>query len=352
MSSKRVLLSERDMPAAWYNLLADLPEPLPPPLNPGTGKPLGPGRPGADLLSVDHPARDVPRPLGGDSRRRAPRVRDLAAHAPGPRTSLERELKTPANLLQGRKPQPSRQPQAQHGCRPGLLQQDRRRHAPGDRDRGRPVGSSLAFACKLFGLDCKVYMVKVSYQQKPYRRSMMHMWGGRVTPSPSDETDAGRQILAAGPQLPGQPRHRHQRSRRGGRQAGRRQVRPGQRAQPRHAPSDHHRPGSREATEDRRRQRRRDHRLRGRRKQFRRPGLPLPAAQVGGQGHPLRGRRAQVVPDDEPRRISLRFRRHHQAHAADQDVYPRTRLHPAGHPRRRAAIPRNVAAGQPGRSSG
>ena len=62
-------------------------------------------------------------------------------------------------------------------------------------------------------------MVKVSYQQKPYRRSMMHIWGGDVTPSPSEETNAGRQILAADPGLPGQPGHRHQRGGRGGRHA-------------------------------------------------------------------------------------------------------------------------------------
>jgi tryptophan synthase beta chain len=64
-------------------------------------------------------------------------------------------------------------------------------------------GSALAFACSQFGLECKVYMVKVSYQQKPYRRSMMHTWGAEVTPSPSEETRAGRQILEADPTCPG-----------------------------------------------------------------------------------------------------------------------------------------------------
>ena len=64
-------------------------------------------------------------------------------------------------------------------------------------------GSALSFACKLFDIECKVFMVKVSYQQKPYRRSMMHMWGGHVTPSPSMDTEAGRQILAEDPDCPG-----------------------------------------------------------------------------------------------------------------------------------------------------
>ena len=64
-------------------------------------------------------------------------------------------------------------------------------------------GTSLAFACSLFDMHCKVFMVKVSYHQKPYRRSMMHIWGADVTASPSSETNAGRQILAADPECPG-----------------------------------------------------------------------------------------------------------------------------------------------------
>ncbi len=64
-------------------------------------------------------------------------------------------------------------------------------------------GSAMSFACKQFDIECKVYMVKVSYEQKPYRRSMMHIWGGDVTPSPSNETESGRQILAFDPDSPG-----------------------------------------------------------------------------------------------------------------------------------------------------
>ncbi len=64
-------------------------------------------------------------------------------------------------------------------------------------------GSAMSFACKQFGIECKVYMVRVSYEQKPYRRSMMHIWGGQVTPSPSEETESGRKILAADPDSPG-----------------------------------------------------------------------------------------------------------------------------------------------------
>ncbi len=72
-------------------------------------------------------------------------------------------------------------------------------------------GSSLALACQLFGLECNVYMVKVSYQQKPYRRMLMHTWGATVHPSPSDQTEFGRKLLAGRPALSRQPGHRHQR---------------------------------------------------------------------------------------------------------------------------------------------
>jgi len=64
-------------------------------------------------------------------------------------------------------------------------------------------GTALSFACKMFDLECRVFMVKVSYQQKPYRRSMMHLWGGNVTPSPAEETEAGKKMLAADPDTPG-----------------------------------------------------------------------------------------------------------------------------------------------------
>ena len=192
-------------------------------------------------------------------------------------------------------------------------------------------------------------MVKVSYQQKPYRRSMMQLWGGRVTASPSTETNAGRQILAADPGLPRQPGHCHQRGGRGRRLRPGSQVQPGQRAQPRDAAPDGHRPGSGKAIPPHRRQPGRGHRLRRRREQFRRPGLPLHPSSAQGQGNPFHRRRAQVVPVDEPRRISLRFRRHHEAHAADEDVYAGAQLHAAGDPCRRTALPRHVAAGEPGR---
>ena len=204
MASKRVFLSESDLPTAWYNLQADLPEPVPPPLNPATMKPVGP----ADLEPVFAKTLimqevtqerwiEIPQP-----------VRDVyAIWRPSPlvrATALERALKTPARIYfkdESHSPPGSHKPntsvpQAYYNKVEGT------KRLVTETGAGQ-WGSALAFACSQFGLECKVYMVKVSYQQKPYRRSMMHTWGAEVTPSPSEETQAGRQILAADPNCPG-----------------------------------------------------------------------------------------------------------------------------------------------------
>lgn len=204
MNSKRILLSEREIPSAWYNLLADLPEQLPPPLHPGTKQPLGP----ADLEPIFARALieqemssqrwiDIP-----DEVRQA-----YALWRPTPlvrATGLEKELRTPARIYfkdESHSPAGSHKPntavpQAYYNKMEGTLRLSTETGAG-------QWGSSLAFACKLFGIECKVFMVKVSYHQKPYRRSMMQMWGGTVVASPSCETEAGRQILAADPDCPG-----------------------------------------------------------------------------------------------------------------------------------------------------
>jgi tryptophan synthase beta chain len=119
-------------------------------------------------------------------------------------TNLERALKTPARIYfkdESHSPPGSHKPntavaQAYYNKQQGIYRLTTETGAG-------QWGSALSFACKMFDIECKVYMVKVSYQQKPYRRSMMHMWGGTVTPSPSEETAAGRQILAADPDSPG-----------------------------------------------------------------------------------------------------------------------------------------------------
>ena len=249
MDCKRVFLSEKEMPTAWYNLQADLPKPVPPPLHPGTKQPLAPGRPGADLRQgADRPGGE-PRAVDRDSRAGAEGVRDLAAHAAG---AGDEPGKGPEDarphLLQGREPQPARQPQAEHGRAAGVLQQDRGHQPSDDRDRGRPVGlRRWPSPARFFDMHCKVFMVKVSYHQKPYRRSMMHIWGadGDAQPLGRDQrrpADAGRRS-----RMPRQPGHRHQRGGRGGRHPRRHQVHARQRAEPRHAAPDGHRPGGGEA---------------------------------------------------------------------------------------------------------
>jgi len=204
MNSKRVFLSESEMPTAWYNLQADLPEPVPPPLNPGTGQPVGP----ADLepvfaraLIMQEVSQERWIEIPDDIRR------VYAIWRPSPlvrATSLERALKTPARIYfkdESHSPPGSHKPntavaQAYYNKMEGT------KRLCTETGAGQ-WGSALAFACSLFGLECKVYMVKVSYQQKPYRRSMMKLWGASVTPSPSEETNAGRQTLAADPNCPG-----------------------------------------------------------------------------------------------------------------------------------------------------
>lgn len=204
MSDKRVMLSEREMPQAWYNLLPDFPEPLPPPLHPGTHQPVGP----ADLEPLFARAL-IEQEMSNQRWIEIPdevrRVYTLWRPSPLVRaTNLERELKTPARIYfkdESHSPAGSHKPntavaQAYYNKVEGI------RRLVTETGAGQ-WGSSLAFACKVFGLECKIYMVKVSYHQKPYRRSMMHVWGAQVTASPSRETEAGCQILAKDPECPG-----------------------------------------------------------------------------------------------------------------------------------------------------
>jgi tryptophan synthase beta chain len=204
VSSKRIFLSESERPTEWYNLQADLPQPLPPPLHPGTRQPITP----ADLEPI------FPRALIAQevSRERWIGIPDEVLQVytiwrPSPlvrATNLERALKTPARIYfkdESQSPPGSHKPntavpQAYYNKAEGITRLSTETGAG-------QWGSSLAFACSLFGIECRVFMVKVSYQQKPYRRSMMQLWGARVTPSPSMETQAGQQMLKADPDSPG-----------------------------------------------------------------------------------------------------------------------------------------------------
>jgi tryptophan synthase beta chain len=203
-STKRVLLPEKDLPQAWYNIQADLPKPCPPPLHPATKKPIGP----ADLAPI-FPMGLIAQEVSTERWIPIPdEIRRLyAIWRPTPLVRarfLEKALKTPARIYfkdESHSPPGSHKPntavaQAWYNKQEGITRLSTETGAG-------QWGTSLAFACTLLDMECKVYMVKVSYQQKPYRRSMMHMWGATVLPSPTDQTNAGRSILKQDPDCPG-----------------------------------------------------------------------------------------------------------------------------------------------------
>lgn len=204
MEDYRILLSERELPQEWYNMLADLPRPFPPYLNPATGQPLTPEDlapifPRALIEQELSPERFIPIPDG------VLRLYRLWRPTPLHRARrLEAALRTPARIYyknESVSPPGSHKPntavaQAYYNKAEGV------RRLATETGAGQ-WGSALAFACNLIGLECTVYMVKVSYHQKPYRRSLMHIWGAEVFPSPTTHTEAGRSILAQSPDTTG-----------------------------------------------------------------------------------------------------------------------------------------------------
>ena len=201
---KKIMLSEKEMPRQWYNINPDLPRPLDPPLHPQTGKPLTP-----DDLSILFPMElimqevsmdrfiDIPQELIDIYRmwRPTPLVRA---------ERLEKFLDTPAKIYFKNE---SVSPAGSHKPNTAVAQvyynkMEGTKNLATETGAGQ-WGSSLAFACNIFGIGCTVYMVRVSYDQKPYRKLMMRLWGADVYASPSDRTDAGKNILAVDPNSPG-----------------------------------------------------------------------------------------------------------------------------------------------------
>ncbi len=203
----KVVLSERDMPTHWYNINADLPAAgvtLPPPLHPGTGQPLGP----ADLAPL-FPMSLIAQEVSTERYIEIPdEVQDIyKLWRPTPlyrARHWEKALGTPAKIYykyEGTSPAGSHKPntavpQAYYNKEAGV------KRITTETGAGQ-WGSALSFACQMFGIECKVYMVKVSYEQKPYRKLMMQTWGATVVASPSNQTNAGRQILAQYPDSTG-----------------------------------------------------------------------------------------------------------------------------------------------------
>lgn len=204
MDDHKIYLSETELPQDWYNIQPDLPRPLPPYLHPATGQPLKP-----DDLAPIFPRGLIAQEVSQERTIPIPdevlRLYRLWRPTPLHRARfLERALKTPARIYyknESVSPPGSHKPntavaQAYYNKVEGV------RRLATETGAGQ-WGSALAFACNLIGLECTVYMVKVSYYQKPYRRSLMHIWGSEVFPSPTDRTNAGRAILAEAPQTSG-----------------------------------------------------------------------------------------------------------------------------------------------------
>ena len=335
----KVPLFEKEMPRKWYNLAADLPSPMNPPLGPN-GKPISP-----DMLAPVFPMNLIEQEVSQERWIDIPEeILDLLYRwRPTPlhrATYLEQALGTPARIYyKNESVSPRRKPQAQHRRGAGVVQQAVRHQAHRHRDGRRPVGSALAFACALLGLECKVFMVRVSYDQKPYRKLMMQTWGAECVASP-EHPDPGRDGYPRGaPRFAGQPRHRDQRGHRGrGHGAlGHDPLRARQRAEPRAAAPDHHRPGGEEAAEeDRREEGRRGDRLRGRRQQLRWPRVPVRQRQDPRRPDRHHPRRAVLLPDDDQGALRLRPRRHGAHDPPAADALPRARLRAAADPRREA----------------
>jgi tryptophan synthase beta chain len=193
-------LPQNRIPLAWYNIAADLPKPMAPPLHPVTMKPIGP-----DDLAPLFPMSLIMQEVSTEREIEIPgEVRQLYAQwRPSPlyrARRLEKALDTPAHIYykyEGGSPAGSHKlntalPQAYYNKKDGT------KHLSTETGAGQ-WGSALSMACAFFGLDCKVYMVRVSYDQKPYRRALMEAFGATCIASPSMETESGRAILAQHP---------------------------------------------------------------------------------------------------------------------------------------------------------
>ncbi|MDH5190068.1 MAG: TrpB-like pyridoxal phosphate-dependent enzyme [Gammaproteobacteria bacterium] len=203
MSQVKILLDENEIPKQWYNVVADMPNPPTPPLGPD-GKPIGP-----EALTAIFPMSlieqevsnqrwiDIPEPVREAYRMWRPSPLFRAVH-------LEKALGTPAKIYykyEGVSPAGSHKPntaiaQAYYNQQAGI------KRLTTETGAGQ-WGSSLALVGQKFGIQVRVYMVKVSYEQKPFRRSMMQTWGAEVLASPTDQTESGRKILAADPNSQG-----------------------------------------------------------------------------------------------------------------------------------------------------
>jgi pyridoxal-phosphate dependent TrpB-like enzyme len=204
MKTRKITLSEQEIPEHWYNIVADMPNKPLPPLHPGTKEPIGP-----EALAPLFPQELIQQEVSTEKWISIPEeVRNIySIWRPTPlfrAYELEKALDTPAKIYykyEGVSPAGSHKPntavpQAYYNMKEGV------KRITTETGAGQ-WGSALSFACNIFGLECEVYMVKLSYEHKPYRKVMMNTWGAKVIPSPSEFTEAGRKILAEDPNSPG-----------------------------------------------------------------------------------------------------------------------------------------------------
>jgi tryptophan synthase beta chain len=204
MSQKKIFLNESDMPTHWYNVVADMPNKPLPPLHPGTRQPVGP----EDLAPL-FPMQLILQEVSADRYIEIPdQVRDIyRVWRPSPlfrATGLEKMLDAPVKIYykyEGVSPSGSHKPntavaQAYYNHQEGV------KRITTETGAGQ-WGTALSYACAQFGIQCEVYMVRISYDQKPYRKVMMNAFGASVYASPSDRTQAGRNALAADPKSTG-----------------------------------------------------------------------------------------------------------------------------------------------------
>jgi tryptophan synthase beta chain len=200
----KFLLDESQLPRRWYNIAADMPNPAQPVLHPGTGQPVGP-----DDLAPLFPMELILQEVSTESEIEIPEevleIYSLWRPTPLYRAHrLEQAVGTRSAIFykyEGVSPPGSHKPNTAV-AQAFYNKQEGRTRLSTETGAGQ-WGSALAFACKLIGLECMVYMVRVSYEQKPYRRSMIQSWGATVIPSPSNETESGRAVLAEHPDSPG-----------------------------------------------------------------------------------------------------------------------------------------------------
>lgn len=204
MKTRKIPLTEQEIPTHWYNVVADMPNKPLPPLHPGTKQPIGP-----EALAPLFPMSLILQEVSQEKWVEMPdQVRDIYAKwRPTPlyrAYELEKALDTPAKIYykyEGVSPSGSHKPntavaQAYYNQQEGV------KRITTETGAGQ-WGSALAWACNLFDIECEIYMVKISYEQKPYRKILMNTWGAKVHPSPTNLTNAGRSILAKDPNSPG-----------------------------------------------------------------------------------------------------------------------------------------------------